>query len=409
MSLRGLEISEGRIGQNVAGDGREYGLIGNGVAVPNKLELDTAYTLRRLSDAVAIGINENYDKTNEVNLYRHISEFYRRAAEGKKLHIMLVSKTTLPTAMTEKAKLLALEANGNISDMAFAFNPASNYTETQLDGFNADVRGAIAPLQAFAEWADSKDMPLHTILEGRAVSDELSGLTNLRDLENHFTKVTLVIGQDYNYAHALSWDLGKKFADVGTFLGVIASQPWNRNPGEVETQNLSSSTLKVWEVGGLSNHKRYVEVEGELETLNDKGYVFPIKYQGLSGYWWNDGHVCSPIVLDAQGNMNQHMIYYSHTIDESKRALRAAFLPELKKPVELEKGRLPLGTVGYYNALGNNKAFEPFANKHRISEGRTTVDAASDLLIEKVLNVAFEVVPTGMIGVIKGTINLKNA
>lgn len=408
-TLRGINISEGRIGANVAGDGREFGLIGNGVAVvgAGKAALAAHYALRRVSDAVALGIDAAYDTANSVNIYRHISEFYRRAGEGKKLHLMLLAQTVMIDEMTDAAKTLAVAAEGSITDMAFCFNPIVGYTETLVDGMNADVFAAITTLQAFAEWADEHDMPLHTILEGRDIGDTLSALADLRDIENlEAEKVTLVIGQDWDYADTL-WTLGKKFADVGTFLGVIASQPWNRNPGEVETQNLTNATLGVWITGGLSNHKKYSEVYADQETLNDKGFVFPIKYQGASGYWWNDGHVCAPIVLDSEGNMNQHMIYYSHTMDQAKRALRIAYLPKVKKTVVLEEGLLPATMVGYYNAVGDD-IFEKMAGKELISDGKTTTDPNSDLLIAKQLDVQFSVVPTGCINEIVGTINLKN-
>jgi hypothetical protein len=191
-------------------------------------------------------------------------------------------------------------------------------------------------------------------------------------------------------------------------LGNIAAQDWNRNPGEVATQNLTNAKLGNWLVGGLSNHKRYDEVFDGIETLNDKGYVFPIRYQGAAGWFWNDGHTCTPIVLDAAGNINQHTIYYSHTIDMSKRALRAAYLPEVKKPVELdENGKLTTDMVDYYNATGNN-VFGNLAGRGLISDGYANVDVDSDLLIEKVLKVQFAVIPTGMVNEIVGTINLKN-
>lgn len=407
--LRGIIITEGRIGANVAGDGREFGLIGNGVAVvgEGKTALATHYVLRRVSDAVALGIDAAYDTANSVNVYRHISEFYRRAGEGKKLHLMLLAQTVMIDEMTDAAKTLAVAADGNITDIAFCFNPIVGYTETLVDGMNADVIAAIPVLQAFAEWADENDMPLHTILEGRGMGDALNTLVDLRDIVNaDAEKVTLVVGQDWNYADTL-WTLGKKFADVGTFLGVIASQPWNRNPGEVETQNLTNATLGIWVIGGLSNHKKYSEVYADLETLNDKGYIFPVKYQGLSGYWWNDGHVCAPIVLDVAGNMNQHMIYYSHTMDQAKRALRVAYLPEVKKSVMLDEGKLPASMVGYYDAVGDG-VFDRMASRELISDGKTTTDPESDLLIAKILVIQFAVVPTGCINEIVGTINLKN-
>lgn len=412
MSLRGVQIKEGSIGANVVGDGREFGLICNGVAVSDKLSLDKMYSLRRPSDAEALGITAAYDSANSVRVYRHISEFYRRAGEGQKLHIIVVGQTIKPANMVAVAKALAVESGGKISDMAIAYNPVSGYQEQQLDGMNADVVAAIPAMQGFAKWCDDNDMPLHVILEGRGLSDTLSSCADLRALKvggqpYAAEKVTVVVGQDWQYADGLD-AIGKKFADVGTFLGVVASMPWNRNPGEVETQNLTDAQLGVWLVGGLSNHKKYSDIFADLQTLNDKGYVFPIRYQGLSGYWWNDGHTCVEIINDTRGNLNQHTIYYSHTMDMCKRALRLAFLPEVKKAVSLdESGKLPASMEGYYNAIGN-ESFKRMESNGLISVGETAVDPDSDLLIEKVLNVDFAVVPTGCVNEIVGTINLKN-
>jgi len=157
----------------------------------------------------------------------------------------------------------------------------------------------------------------------------------------------------------------------------------------------------------LSNHKQYSEVYEALETLNEKGYVFPIRYQGTAGWFWNDGHTCTPIILDAAGNINQHAIYLSHTIDMSKRALRQAFMPEVKKPVELEEGKITQDMVDYFNALGDN-AFGMLAGRSLISDGKTDVSPDSDLLIAKVLDVQFAVIPTGMVNEIIGVINLRS-
>jgi hypothetical protein len=418
MSLRGVIINEGRIGTNVAGDSREFAIIGGGVLVANPnnaneplLSLGQRYELRRLSDAKAIGITQAYDDANNVRIYRHISEFFRRAGEGRVLHLMVTEQAMTPSDMVEDAKTLIVSAGGNVSDIAFLYNPPANYAPEMVDGLDSNVKAAIATLQTFAIWADEHDMPLHCILEGRGISDNLSSLGNLREITAgdailEATKVTMVVGQDWKYAEGLD-AIGKKYADAGTFLGVVASASWNSNPGEVETQNITDAARRLFEIGGLSNHKQYNEVFEDLETLDEKGYVLVIKYQGESGYWFNDGHVCSPIIVDAQGNMNQHTIYYSHTIDMAKRALRKRLLMEIKKTVHLLEGTLPSCMVKYYEAAGN-LIFDNLAKKGLISQGTTTVDKDSDLLVAKELKVGFAVIPTGSVNVINGTINLKN-
>lgn len=413
-SLRGVTIKEGRIGQNVAGDQREFGLLVEGVAVPGKIALNEEHALMRVSDAEAIGIDADYDTANNVVLYRHITEFYRMCGEGRKLHIMLVGQGLTTDQITDAAKSLAVYSKGMIADMAIALNPAAVET-THVNGLPQTIYELIPKTQAFAQWAWDNDMPLHVVLEGRNITPNVAGLVNLREFTMQVSgenvaleacKVTLVVGQDYVYAETLG-NTGKLFSDVGNYLGVLASQAWNRNPGEWETQNLTAAPLGKFMVGGLSNHKKYSEVYADLETMNDKGYVFPIEYQGSAGYWWNDGHVCAPVVMDAQGNMNQHTIYYSHTMNECKRSLRKAYLPEVKKPVELdENGKLPSSMIEYYNSIGNI-LFESLASKGLISNGKSTTDSESDLLIEKVLKVAFAVIPTGCVNEIIGTINLK--
>lgn len=411
MSLRGVIIKEGTVGRNVSGDSRQFALVCNGEAVGGKAELDKPYKLSRVADAEALGITQEYDTANDVRIYRHITEFYRKSGEGRPLWLVLCARAKKPEEMTDAAKMAVIESGGSISDIAFAYNPAEDYSDTVVDGMNADVKAAIIPLQRFAEWCDKHDMPLHVILEGRAIGDSLTGLADLRGLEAsegvtfHGEKVTVVIGQDWNYAEALASNLGKKYADVGTFLGCIAAQAWNRNPGEVATMRLTDGTRGDWLVGGLSNHKPYSEVFDNLESLDDKGYVFPIRYQGMDGCWWNDGHTCTPIIVDKDGNMNQHTLYYSHTMDECKRALRAAFLPELKGVVPVENGKLPKGVIAYFNSVGDN-ALSRLSPK--ISAWSVQADENSDVLVDKELRISFAVVPTGSVNTITGTINLKN-
>jgi len=411
MSLRGVEIIEGKIGANTATDGREFALVAGGVAVADKLTVGEIYELKRPSDAVAIGIDSNYDTTNACRVYRHISEFYRISGEGKPLIVCVVALGTTPVDMVAKAKELILDRD-IISDIAFAYNPAANYVSTLLNGMDSNVYAGIKALNDLAIWADVNDRPVHTILECRGLGDTVSSAADLRSLtlesvDYSAEKVTLVCGQDWKYADGLD-TIGKKFADVGTFLGCVAAQAWNHNPGEVATMGLTNTDKEKWLIGGLSNHKKYTEVYADLETLDGKGYVFPIKYTGMAGYFWNNGHTCAPIIIDDEGNMNQHTIYYSHTFNMSKRALRIAFLPEVKKVQELEGGKPGNSLVAYYNEVGDS-AFETLKNKGFISKGSTNTSADSDLLVAKQLDVEFGVVPTGCVDVIKGTLNLKNS
>ena len=85
---------------------------------------------------------------------------------------------------------------------------ATAYVDTTVDGLNTEISAAIPELQAFADWAGDNDMPLHTILEGRSIGMSVSAMVDLRDFQVsgnvlHGQKVTLVIGQDWQYADTL--------------------------------------------------------------------------------------------------------------------------------------------------------------------------------------------------------------
>ena len=162
-------------------------------------------------------------------------------------------------------------------------------------------------------------------------------------------------------------------------------------------------------VPGLSNHQTNKEVFAQLQTFEDKGYVFGLAYSGLAGIRINGDHVCAPVVIDSEGNMNEHTIAYGRVMDDCARKLRTAYLPKVKKtyPVN-EAGKLPTGVIVSLEGIGD-RIFTDMENASEISAGKTTVDPDSDLLIAKELKVSFNVQPTGVLGFLNGTINLKSS
>ena len=413
--MTGVEITKGLIGGNtIAGSDKTSGLLATAVAVDTKLEYGKAYELRNMNDAKALGIDAVYDSTNKVRLFNHISEFYRMAGEGVALHIMIVEQTKTMVEMLETeayAKKLINEANGEIRKLALSINPASGYTETNVDGINSDVRAAIAKAQTFAEWCYNNFRPLNIFLEGRAYSGTAASALNLKNItDTPAPKVSVVIGQDY--AYAVTQDtIGQKYAAVGNALGCSVKGKVNQNLGENETMNITDVGKDAFVVGGLSSHTPIKDVESDWATLDTKGYLFPIREVGLVGLRWNNDHTCVEQIIDTDGSINEHTVAYGATIDKAARLLRTALLPKVKtvQPVDPKTGTLPVGVVKYFEGLGNT-AFETMEALGEISEGKTTVDPTSNLLSgEKALILSFELVPYGTIGKIKGSINLKNS
>ena len=420
--LKGVDIQRGKIGVLLErGADAISGLLANGpaiVPVPGKaigLEVGKVLAITSPEEAESYGITSDYDSTNKVRVYRHISEFFRIAGKGTKLYIMLY--TGKPTdALTNAiyAQKLLSEAKGEIKQLAVAYNPAAAYTPVMVDGLETDVREAIAKAQELYAWAWNLDMPLQIVLEGRGLNAATAAeALNLRNITAgagilEAFKVSLCVAQDWDYAETQD-AIGKKMADVGTMLGSISYMQVNHNIGEVENMNLTDALYKKWISAGFSNHKTASEMQSQWSAYDDKGYIFPIFYAGQAGFYWNGDHTCTHVKIDEQNNVNEHCIAFGRTHDKAVRLLKTQLLPKVKstQPVDAKTGLLPIGVVKYFEKIGD-AAFDKMLKNAEITYGKTYVDKNSNLLTPPhELKVSFEVVPTGIVGVIRGTINLK--
>lgn len=410
--LKGVIIKQGDIGPSVLGSGDEIsGLIIEAVAATG-LALNTPVTIFKPKDAENLGITAQFDIDNNVVCHRHISEFYRMAGEGTKLFIMLVAIDTTMVEMlkdetTALARKIATFAKGSIKQLGLAVNPSA--VATLIDQLPEDVYNAIPLAQGFYNWADDNSMPLQIFLDGREFGGTSASAADLRAIENvEAEKVSICIGQDFDYYESRATTLLKKSSDIGTMLGTAAGIRVNQNIGENETLNLTDATKAKWLEPALTNHVKNTAQFEDLQTLEDKGYIFGVEYDGLAGVRWNNDHTCTPIIIDAEGNINQHTISYGRTFDKAKRQLRIALLPKVKtaQPVDPATGKLPPGVVKYFDGIGNG-VFSEMLKRSEISLGVTVTDPTSDLVIEKILRQTFKVVPYGYANEIQGTLNLK--
>ncbi|WP_291121405.1 DUF2586 family protein [Empedobacter sp. UBA7248] len=407
-NLNGITIQKGKLGVSRRNNKRSVSALIISSAVLAELAYNTPITIYSTEDLEQYGLTTEFDTTNNVHVFRHVSEFYRMAGVGTELHLMLVPQTeTLKTILqSEGAKTLLASADFEIRQLAIAVNPTA--APTLVKGLPEDLLESISLAQGLADWALKQNMPCHIFLEGNHLDGASNAVENLREIENvQATKVSVVIGQDWKYAETKT-GLAQKFADVGTVLGVCSAASIEQNIGDNEAFDINDARKDAWMIPGLSSHKKNTEVYSQLQTFEDKGYIFGLSYSGLAGIRINNDHVCAPVVVDQEGNMNEHTIAYGRIMDDAIRQLRSVYLPKIKKtyPVD-ENGKLLPGSLVSLEGVGD-KVFEDMVASGEISYGKTTIDSTSDLLVEKELIVSFTIVPMGSIGEIKGTINIKN-
>lgn len=410
-NLKAVDIKKGKVGANKLDNTRRVsGLIISSAPI-TELPFKKTVQLYGLYDAAQYGITQAFDTTQNVNVFRHVREFFRMAGEGVELNLMIVERSETLVSITQDAtstmlKRLLVDGDYNIRQVAIALNPTA--PGVPVDGLIPDVLSAIPLAQGVAQWAYDNFMPTHIFLEGYQLGGLSSVVPDLRDIEDvEATKVTVCIGQDWQYAQTKT-GVCQKFADVGTILGVCAAAAINQNIGDNDAFNLTDATKAAWLVPGLSSHQKNKEVFEQLQSFEDKGYVFGISYAGLAGVRINNDHVCAPKIIDDEGNLNEHTIAYGRVMDDAARKLRAAYLPKIKKTYPVNAaGLLPTGVRVGLETIGDD-IFTDMENAVEISGGKTIIDPLSDLLVAKELKVAFKLQPTGVLGFLNGTINLKS-
>jgi hypothetical protein len=425
-SLKGVNITRGTLGANVLDrDDAICGLLANGVAVTADagagilgIAVGQTVKITSLKEAAAYGIDKAYDTANNVRVFRHISEFFRICGEGNTLYLMFYpGKPDAAFGATYGKKMIA-DAEGKIRMLAVSWTPqlVEEAPDLYEGGFGGYMSTAIPAAQEFYDWAFGTFRPCQIVLEGYgydAVS--VASAPNLRELTvsgNTYEgfKVSVCIGQDYKFADGLD-AVGKKMADVGSMLGSLAYRNANQNIGEVAGGDLMDAKKEKWLVAGLSNHQTIADMDGDLEDLDTKGYIFAIRYAGYAGLYWNNDHTATPIIQDEDGRFNEYTISYGRVHDKAVRDLRNVLLPYVKstQPVDKSTGLLPRAIVANFEAIGDG-VFQKMIQEGLISAGKTTVDATSNLLVSpRELKVSFVIVPTGQIDEIKGVINLKTS
>ena len=423
MSLEGAIISAGNPGANQRpADRRVSALIGHGVAVVGKIALGDVKIVYSLKDAETnLGLTAAYDAASKVQVWYSIKEFYRKAPKSTKLYLMLVDGThtlgnlDLPFADifedTDEvyAKKLVLEGAGEIYQLGGMINPPTGYVAANLNGLDADVYAAIGMAQSLWNWADAREMRCNIVLEGRGFNGTAAAAAALNELDA--SRVSVCIGQDYDYAEALD-AIGKKHAAVGTALGTIANAKISQNIGDCEDINLViSDTRGNFATPGLSDHTKCKDRVDDLSVLDGKGYLFAYNMIGLPGARWNGDPVCAPQVEDSEGILSVASISDGRTLDEVRRRLRAKMLPKVRTNQKLDPttGKLSPTTVQSFNKLGD-QVFDDLAAANEISGGTTQVDPNSNLSVQpRILTVGFSYVKIGQIDEVEGKVNIKTS
>jgi hypothetical protein len=400
----------------------------SGVAATG-LALNTVAELNNINDAKALGIDEDYDSTNNTLVFYHISEFFRMAP-GAKLFIMLVSQATTLTQIADKtttnglAKLLRDPlCKGKVRQAGIARNPASGYTPTLAAGIDSDClavsggtySGAVVKAQALAADERTYKRPVHVFVEARL--DPAMATASLIDATgadcNH---VQLVALQDkaVGDAHALY----AAHAAVGTVLGLRAkigiseslAHPGEGSPGAGNIQSAAESKFITPALSSNDALSTYTDIaSGDQDVIYDKGFLAPRVYQGYPGVYVNSDRTCTATSSDyARGALNM-------VVNEWERIVYKVMVPKIEASVKVDKntGYLdPLVTKAWEADVDAAVSKEMVGVENDaaadISGAETYINPQQNVLSTDTITVEGSIVPKGYAKTIAVKIGLDN-
>lgn len=324
-------------------------------------------------------------ESNPVFHY-HVSEFFR-VNEGAKLYAQSV---TTSNGNYDEVKTLQNFAEGSLRQVAVCdFKLASN-----------NVVNSIAKLNQISKDLDSTNAPLSVLLSFKATTADMSTLPNLHTLNAE--RVSVVLGQDGGGRGAYLAKTIPAISCIGAALGAVSKAKVSESIGWVEKQNLVSTAYEKSLTGG-DNTARELDVIGfcdgsliknytpqQVQSINDKGYIFCVKYPGNTGTYFNDSFTATNLESDFA------YIENNRTIDKAIREVYKVLTPKISGPayVDPETGELDVSTLVALETLCED-TLDQMVRDGEISGRSVVIDPSQQILKTSKLEVMVKIVPIG--------------
>lgn len=188
---------------------------------------------------------------------------------------------------------------------------------------------------------------------------------------------------------------------LGAMMGAIARANVHESVAWVRTFNLFDDNFQNIELGfgdiNLTADDEFTSLNMYeslspvlLDDLDEKGYIFPIKYSGReNGIYISKDQTCSL--------GDYRTIARNRTINKSRRAVRAALLPYVNSPLMVNPATgflAPSKISSFKTLIGDILAKMQAAQE--ISGYAVNIDANQNVLVDDTLRISYVIVPVGV-------------
>lgn len=378
---------------------------------------DILYVTSRKSANTDFGIIERVDvldpdeENNENFLHGipayHIREFFRMSGNvdgSAKLYVMFADCSTDWDAID----VMQRAAGGMINQLGV-------WTEQPLWKLNGDADtynlNLVKGLNDKAEAMASQNQPLSIVLcanpSNTGVNSIVGKQINLNKIPSAIcesSRVSVIFGQAANETISIMQHRNVNNTPVG-FLGAVMGAIAKANVQEsiawVKQFNLFADDFQNIELGfgdiNLDADDEFVSLNYYeslspvlLDELDEKGYMFPIKYAGReNGIYISKDQTCS------RGDFRT--IARNRTINKSRRQVRSALLPHVNSPVLVNPSTGYLASskiTAFKNLVGDILA--KMQASQEISGYAVTIDSNQNVLVDDTLRIGYVIVPVGV-------------
>lgn len=339
-------------GTNPMGDGIA-GLILSHEATANILLNDpkVIFSIKDAEDLLITGLALN-----------EIKDFYSNAGEGQELWIMIVSDVSLHADICNQtndiAKKLLVNSGGRIKIWGVNTTRPALYTPDLTEGIDKDSYDAMTKAHELCEAMAAKYIPTRCVIPGRAWDGDAGKLRDLKTATQNRVQITLHGTKD-----------GKE-AKVGFLVGLYSAISVQRNIGRVASGDLGIT--EAYLTDGVTTAESSVNM---ADTIHDKGYVFPIKRFGKSGYFYNDDPT-------AAGNSDDFSSFArGRVMDKVQRIAYEVYLEFVNDDYAVAPdGSISVGELKRLQGKIDDAVNQNMTAANEISGFKSFVDPAQDVL-----------------------------
>lgn len=377
---------------------------------------DVAYVTSRKSAGQDFGIIERVsateDEENNLNFYHgipyyHISEFFRLSGNidgNGRLYVMFADCSQNWDAID----IMQRVSGGTINQLGI-------YTEQPLwrqngaeDKYTLNlVKSVNDKAVAMAE----QHQPLSIILAANCSNtgaDTSEGkkidLNKIPSALCESSRTSVIFGQTRSTLVSTMQKANKNNSPVGflgAMLGCLARANVQESVAWVKQFNLFDDDFQNIELGfgdiNQTDGEEFVSLNAYeslsptlLDDLDDKGYIFLIKYAGReNGIYISKDQTCS------DGDFRT--IARNRTINKSRRAVRSALLPYVNSPLMVNPttGFLAPSKITAFKTLVGD-ILKKMQSDQEISGYAVNIDANQNVLVDDTLRISYVIVPVGV-------------